>query len=158
MAIEHVATDDIQVEALRWVQENKEFDAANISKGYQSPRISSEIPDCSMPMSFDNLNFCSLGCLYCCLQGTMVQMVDGTERAIEDLDIGDEVLSFNIRDQRTEPDDVASFMGRTVTELYDIELEDGSVRSLTGEHPVYAEERGWVEVSALRVGDNVIRY
>lgn len=65
MAIEHVETDDIQVEALRWVQENKEFDPSTVSKGYQSPRISSEIPDCSMPMSFDNLNFCSLGCTYC---------------------------------------------------------------------------------------------
>jgi DNA repair photolyase len=34
-------------------------------RGYGSPRISSEIADCSMPMTFDNLSYCSFGCTYC---------------------------------------------------------------------------------------------
>lgn len=43
--------------------ENK---GAELSSGeYNSPRISSELPDCSMPMTFDHFNYCSLGCLYC---------------------------------------------------------------------------------------------
>lgn len=33
--------------------------------GYQSPRISSEYMDCSLPMTMDNLSFCSLNCCYC---------------------------------------------------------------------------------------------
>lgn len=50
-------------EALRWVHENK---GTCVTKGgYASPRVSSEIMDCSMPMTFDQYNFCSLGCLYC---------------------------------------------------------------------------------------------
>lgn len=32
---------------------------------YQSPRISGEILDCSMPMSFDTYSNCSYGCVYC---------------------------------------------------------------------------------------------
>ncbi len=32
---------------------------------YISPRISSEFMDCSMPMTFDHLSHCSLGCTYC---------------------------------------------------------------------------------------------
>jgi len=34
-------------------------------RGYGSPRISSEVADCSMPMTFDNLSFCGFGCVYC---------------------------------------------------------------------------------------------
>ena len=32
---------------------------------YQSPRITAEIADCSMPMTFDTYSNCSFGCLYC---------------------------------------------------------------------------------------------
>lgn len=32
---------------------------------YQSPRITGEILDCSMPMTFDQYNNCGFGCLYC---------------------------------------------------------------------------------------------
>lgn len=49
-------------EAQRWLVENK---GCKVSGTYSSPRISSEISDCSMPMTFDHFNYCSLGCLYC---------------------------------------------------------------------------------------------
>jgi len=46
------------------VRQNKGVKAEQ--KGaYSSPRISSELSDCSMPMTFDQYNYCSLGCLYC---------------------------------------------------------------------------------------------
>ena len=36
-----------------------------LKKDYPSPRWSMEIPDCSMPMSFDTYSKCSYNCLYC---------------------------------------------------------------------------------------------
>lgn len=54
---------EIIEEGLRWVQKNKGYKSQK--GGYTGPRISSEIPDCSMPMTFDSYSFCSLGCLYC---------------------------------------------------------------------------------------------
>ena len=33
--------------------------------GYSSPRISSEYPDCSLPITFDVYNICSFRCQYC---------------------------------------------------------------------------------------------
>ena len=36
-----------------------------MSNSYGSPRVSSEYPDCSLPLTFDFYNFCSFGCLYC---------------------------------------------------------------------------------------------
>jgi DNA repair photolyase len=53
---------EIIEESKKWVNENKSC----LAKGnYTSPRISSEISDCSMPMTFDQYSHCSLGCLYC---------------------------------------------------------------------------------------------
>lgn len=43
----------------------KDIAALTVQKGYSSPRISSEIGDCSMPMTFDNLSLCSFKCQYC---------------------------------------------------------------------------------------------
>lgn len=55
---------EIVEESRRWVNSNQ---GMLIKQGaaYGSPRISSEIMDCSMPMTFDHLSYCSLGCLYC---------------------------------------------------------------------------------------------
>jgi DNA repair photolyase len=36
-----------------------------LPKGYESPRWSGEITDCSMPMTFDTYSVCSYNCLYC---------------------------------------------------------------------------------------------
>jgi DNA repair photolyase len=54
---------EVVKEASRWLQDNKTM---CLGKGtYDSPRISSEIADCSMPMTFDHLSLCSMGCTYC---------------------------------------------------------------------------------------------
>lgn len=55
--------DAIRTEALRFMKENDGVEA-DVGK-YPSPRVSSEIPDCSMPLTFDQYSYCSLGCLYC---------------------------------------------------------------------------------------------
>ncbi|MBU2061570.1 MAG: hypothetical protein KKH44_06970, partial [Bacteroidetes bacterium] len=56
---------EIYEEALRWVHGNKGTTINPNAASYPSPRISSELPDCSMPLTFDSYNFCSLGCSYC---------------------------------------------------------------------------------------------
>jgi len=55
---------NINEEALRWVNNNKEK-TCNDKSYYSSLRLSSEYPDCSMPITFDQYNFCQFGCLYC---------------------------------------------------------------------------------------------
>lgn len=56
-------TDAIVKEGLKWVIGNKGTQCNGT--GYNSPRISSEIPDCSMPLTFDQYSYCSMGCYYC---------------------------------------------------------------------------------------------
>ncbi len=54
----------IKKEALRWVKANKGL-AVTDKRYYGSPRVSSEYPDCSLPLTFDSYSACSYGCLYC---------------------------------------------------------------------------------------------
>jgi DNA repair photolyase len=54
---------EIRTTAQRWLNNNKNLLISG--SDYQSPRISSEIPDCSMPLSMDTYKFCSLSCCYC---------------------------------------------------------------------------------------------
>lgn len=56
--------EKIKEEAFYWIKQNKGLQCSTKSH-YNSPRISSEIADCSMPLTFDSYSFCSLGCIYC---------------------------------------------------------------------------------------------
>lgn len=57
--------EEIIQEAKKWTLENKGMECTKEHGCYASPRISSEIADCSMPMTFDHYSYCSLGCCYC---------------------------------------------------------------------------------------------
>lgn len=56
--------NEVVQEAMRWVMNNRDL-VMSENRKYSSPRISSEIPDCSMPLTFDSYKFCHYGCLYC---------------------------------------------------------------------------------------------
>jgi DNA repair photolyase len=55
---------EVVKESQRWVIENQGLGLTS-QKDYLAPRISSEIMDCSMPMTFDHYSLCSFGCMYC---------------------------------------------------------------------------------------------
>lgn len=57
--------NDIFKESRHWVRKNQGLKLSGNNGYYPSPRISSEVADCSMPMTFDHYSQCSLGCLYC---------------------------------------------------------------------------------------------
>jgi len=49
--------------ALQFVNNNKSMECDK--DFYSSPRISSEFPDCALPLTYDGYSYCSFGCLYC---------------------------------------------------------------------------------------------
>lgn len=80
---------------------------------------------------------------YCFVAGTEIQMADGSAKAIEDVLVGDQVMS---RDE-----DTGKLISRTVTKLHhhpariekihEFVMEDGSVVSPNAVHPMYVVEK-----------------
>lgn len=113
----------------------------------------------------DNPNFfaegilvhnCPFACIYCFPAGTQIMMVDGTEKSIERIHVGDRVMSFNETTKELEPAEVTQPMKRHYnSELICIEIEDEKVLKMTPEHPIYTQ-RGWVEAKELNTKDEVL--
>lgn len=130
-------------------------------KYYQSPRISSEFKDCSLPLTFDQYNICGygvgkncVGCLYCALKGSKILMKNGCYKKIEKIKKEEQVVTINISNNfKREISEVKTTMNRTVKEIYEIGAY--SKIYLTGEHPVYTK-RGWIKVKDLTTEDYIL--
>lgn len=152
---------EILKEATKYIRENEGLKVTKTN--YGSPRFSAEFSDCSMPMTFDSLSRCSLGCQYCGDVNTPVygpNFRNGAERGkrkLKDIQVGDIVWAYNEETDDIEEDTVTSTMARTVEEYYEIELETGHIMKITGEHPVYVKDKGWIPVSDLQEGDEMLR-
>lgn len=98
----------------------------------------------------------------CFIPGTQVLLASGETRAIEQIQIGDEVLVDN-------PTDTSAPVARRVTQVLtsqthrvldiDTSSMDGEVTghlSPTGEHPFWTLQRGWIKAESLTVGDILI--
>lgn len=155
-----IKTPEITNEALKWIKENKDLKV--FSENYRSPRVSSEFPDCSMPLTFDSLSRCGLGCLYCCGLGTKIYGPhfghdhQSGVRELKDVEEGDVVYTYNELTNELEQTFVTSVMQRTADSYYEIDTDDGNTIKITGEHPVYVKDKGWTPVSDVAVGDEIL--
>jgi cysteine-rich repeat protein len=87
----------------------------------------------------------------CFLEGTEISMADGSSKNIEDINIGDRVLSFSEDKLTTES---ASKVFSSLTDYYYILKTENYEVNVTGEHPFYTGE-GFRTVKELLVGDKI---
>ena len=93
----------------------------------------------------------------CFLAGTEVEMADGSTKAIEDIEIGDEVLATDPETGETGPRKVSRLIvtegDKNFNEL-SIQTDDGLEKlTATFEHPFWVlSEKRWVEAGQLRPG------
>jgi hypothetical protein len=89
----------------------------------------------------------------CFVAGTLVTLSDGTRKPIEQLQIGDEVRSYNIERREFVAGRVSKVMSRDASEYLNI---DGVL--VTEEHPFWHVGRGeWVKAKAIRRNDFLLR-
>jgi len=129
-------------------------DAVEKLPKYPSPRISSEINDCSLPLTFDTYSKCSMHCEYCVPEGTLITMVDGTLKYVEDINCGEFLLGYNEDTKQPEVTVVEKTMTRK-SDHYISFILDNSLFYTTKEHPIFTQ-RGWVNANELIVGDLVL--
>ncbi|WP_235595689.1 TIGR04388 family protein [Leptospira weilii] len=88
----------------------------------------------------------------CFTAGTLVHTSNGT-KVIEDVKVGDQVLSWDEETGEQEYHRVVKTFQREVNVVYTIVYSNGTQVETTDEHPFYIEEKGWVAAKDLRSGE-----
>ncbi len=124
---------------------------------YCSPRISSELPDCSSPLTFDTYSRCSMRCQYCVPKGSGITMVDGTIKLVEDVQIGDVLLGYN---EDTKLPEATTVLQRMVHDehMYASFRLRTSTFSTTLNHPIFTREKGWIDARYVQKGMHVLQH
>jgi len=97
---------------------------------------------------------CLYNCSYCVTPDTLITTPHGVKKA-EEIQEGDQVISFSQDTLQPETDLVTAIGSRETDELYVIEVDGQSV-TVTGEHPFYTKDRGWVEAKYLTEDDELL--
>lgn len=97
---------------------------------------------------------CLYNCTYCVTPDTLITTPSGLKMA-GDIQEGDRVISFSLDTGKVETDLVTVIGQRDTDELYVIEVDGQSV-TVTGEHPFYTKNRGWVEARHLTEDDELL--
>lgn len=94
---------------------------------------------------------------WCFLAGTKVPMLDGTEKNIEDIKVGDEVYSFDLNAEQARAGKVL-FSGETakVLETVVITLDNGESFECTPNHLIMTRQGDYVRADSLRTGNSLM--
>lgn len=101
-------------------------------------------------------SFCHFNCSFCLVEGTNISTDRGLV-PIELINIGDVVNSFDVESQEYVLNEVEQIFKRTYDgDLIDIELEDGTIISITPNHEIYTKNRGWILADELTINDDIL--
>lgn len=84
---------------------------------------------------------------------TTVILADGSEKRIDEVQVGDDVLTFDEATREITSSSVSRRFVQEAAGLYDLRFADGDQVDATTEHPFYVDGKGWVGAGQLRVGD-----
>ena len=112
---------------------------------------------------------CDRGSSSCFPAGTPIAMANGSVTNIEDVSVGDFVLSYDIDAKETAVGEVLELESPIRYHLYTLIFENGDTLRLTSEHPLYARGKGWSSIDpgatygengqtvlALETGDEIL--
>jgi Pretoxin HINT domain len=97
---------------------------------------------------------CLYNCSYCITKDTLITTPSGLKKAGE-IQEGESIVSFCLDTLQVEIDLVTATGQRDTDELYVIEVDSQTV-TVTGEHPFYTKNRGWVEARHLTEDDELL--
>lgn len=95
----------------------------------------------------------SLVYLACFTEGTKITLSNGDYKNIEDVLIGDEVLTYNEKTKLHETGIVGDIKIHNVDSVIDLIFDDINTITTTPEHPFFVKNKGWVKVKNLKVND-----
>jgi len=97
--------------------------------------------------------------LLCLAPETMVKIKSG-DKMIKDIEVGDEVLSYNETTKKYEYKHVYNTIENATEdkEKIELELENGATIRCTVDHKFLTSNRGWVEAQHLSEDDDIVNY
>ena len=119
--------------------------------------INDSIPDC-----YADLGFKTVSTNPCLVGDTLVKTTNGElpiKTLVERFKNGEdfEVYTYNEKTKEVEINDVHNAMlSKENANIIELVMEDDSTISLTPDHKVFTEERGWIEASQLTTNDTLI--
>ena len=100
---------------------------------------------------------CPSGSTSCFLAGTLVLAMNATA-AIENISVGDPVQTWNLSEQTVQEHKIQETYVRDVDEIIYLSVDNGTtteVIGVTGEHPFWVVDEGWLHAEKLRIGDRL---
>ncbi len=96
-------------------------------------------------VAISEINFDGLG-VHCFAKGTVVSMADGSEKPIENIAKGDEVLTYNFELDKTE---VAIVEATAQAQHHNLVQLDFGIKKIkvTDDHPFYVVGKGWCTIN-----------
>lgn len=79
----------------------------------------------------------------CFVAGTKIMMEDGTTKNIEDVVVGDTVISFDFKNDEKKSGKVKNIFSKKVSKVVIYEFENGGTLKATLDHPLFVEGKGW---------------
>ena len=89
----------------------------------------------------------------CFVAGTDITLANGDHKNIENVVVGEEVLTYNEETGTTEAGTVGELKQHEVDSVVRLTLENSIIIVTTAEHPFYVNNKGWVKAGDLEMGD-----
>jgi len=83
----------------------------------------------------------------CFVEGTPILMEDGTYLNIENVKVGDRVLSFDFKNNESKASNVLNIFSKKVNQVVKYVFESGKELIATIDHPIYVIDKGWTSYS-----------
>jgi hypothetical protein len=83
----------------------------------------------------------------CFVAGTQILLEDGTTKNIEDVVIGDSIISFDLKNDESTISKVLNIFSKKVDKIVEYEFLNGGVLRATLDHPIFVVDKGWSSYS-----------
>lgn len=90
----------------------------------------------------------------CVSSGTLITLADGSRKSIEEFKVGDQIRAWDQETGQVVQAEVKQLLihqGATYT-LHRLKGSDGDEIQITGNHPIFTKESGWIPVEDLKAG------
>ena len=83
----------------------------------------------------------------CFVAGTQILLENGVTKNIEDVVIGDSVMSFDFKNDKIKISKVLNIFSKKVSDIVEYRFDNGGVLKSTLDHPIYVLDKGWSSYS-----------